>query len=45
MLMLMMLCSNFSGSNTRGVTGHDDVDDAVAFGVLSYLQTFGVADI
>jgi hypothetical protein len=26
------------------VFGHDDVYDAVAFGVLSYLQPFGVAD-
>jgi hypothetical protein len=26
------------------VFGHDKVDNAVAFGVLSYLQTFGVTD-
>jgi hypothetical protein len=26
------------------VFGHDEVDDAVAFGVLSYLQPFWVAD-
>jgi hypothetical protein len=26
MLMLMMLCSSFSGSNTRGVTGTNEDD-------------------
>jgi hypothetical protein len=26
------------------VFGHDEVNDVVAFGVLSYLQAFGVMD-
>ena len=43
MPMLMMLCSSFSGSNTRGVTGDSDIPSP-ALSALVSLQELSITD-